>query len=170
MKDVAKCQRICSAIDSWCERDHHVPRLSWSTKVPKITPAWLWPWSQWKQMLRPKTWWNKPHFRKASEDRHDTWTNVLPLMLKWYVIPPQNLDYSGKKRRKEENLKRLHFKMEMTQVSRIGTTKCSALQGDGIMRAKFNFSHRQRKLYPCTSGLLYCENVFSLYLFRLLLI
>lgn len=38
-KDVAKWQRICSVIDSWCERDLHVPRLSWSTKVPEITPA-----------------------------------------------------------------------------------------------------------------------------------
>lgn len=37
----------------------------------------------------------------------------------------------AKGKEKEENLKRLHFKMEMTPVSRIGTTKCSAIWGDG---------------------------------------
>ena len=36
----------------------------------------------------PKTWWNKLYIRKASENRDDTGTNVLPLMLESYVIPP----------------------------------------------------------------------------------
>ena len=77
----------------------------------------------------------------------------------WYGTPLEHRIFweeEEKEKGKEENLKRLPFEMRMTQVFRIGTTKCSALWGDGILRGKFNFSRRQRKFYPWTSGLLYC--------------
>lgn len=100
MRDMA---RVCNAIDSSCERDHHVPRLSWSTKMARgyssLTLA----------MITAETGWcSRPGENKSVLERPETTRG--PMSFLWCQTDmerPWNIEYSGKKRKKRRERKRI---------------------------------------------------------------
>lgn len=99
-------QRICNAIDSSCERDHHVPRLSWSTKMAKRTDYS----SLTLAMITAETEADAQDLVKisyTSERPEMTRGSMSFLWCQTDMEFPWNIDYSGKKRRKKRERKRI---------------------------------------------------------------
>lgn len=135
-----------------------------------VTPAWLWPWST------AETGWCSRLVKISHSSKGQRWRGPMSFLWCQELIMefPWNIDYSGKKRKREEERKRnlRDYLLRWEWLRSLELAQLSVLLSEemGSWEVKFNFSRRQRKFYPLTSGLCTEEKIFSLYLFWLLLI